>query len=81
MQKQLLLWFLSLTTFFPTVSIASKLSIVNLRTEYTSTPLGLDVSNPEFSWQMQSERRGARQRAFRIVVVNEQGIVVWIQTR
>ena len=43
-------------------------SIVNLRTEYLDTPLGIDELNPRFSWQMQSARIGAAQTAYRIIV-------------
>jgi len=43
-------------------------SIVDLRTALLDRPLGLEDRQPTFSWRMQSDRRGARQRAFRILV-------------
>lgn len=43
-------------------------SIVNLRTESLSTPIGLDESRPCFSWQMSSDRIGAAQRSYRLTV-------------
>lgn len=42
--------------------------IVNLRTEALETPLGIDEARPYFSWQMQSDRIGALQRAYRVLV-------------
>ena len=42
--------------------------IVNLRTESMDTPLGLDEAHPYLSWQMASDRIGAAQRAYRVLV-------------
>ena len=61
--------------------LASATEIVNLKTEYTTTPLGIDVENPRFSWIMQSDVAGAYQKAYRIVVVDEQGEIVWNSTK
>ena len=44
--------------------------IVQLRCEYLFNPLGIDERVPRLSWQMESERRGARQRAFRVLVAS-----------
>lgn len=38
------------------------------RCDHQSTPLGIDRKAPEFSWQMDDARRGARQRAYQLVV-------------
>lgn len=48
-----------------------------LRVEYTETPLGIDVEKPRFSWQMQSAENGACQKAYQIMVRDEQGKKVW----
>ena len=40
----------------------------NLKTEYLINPLGLDSPNPRFTWQMNDDRTGAKQTAFRILV-------------
>ena len=45
-----------------------KLSVSDLRTEYTRNPLGIDEPNPRFSWVPLSEKRGRMQKAFRIIV-------------
>ncbi|MDR2679727.1 MAG: alpha-rhamnosidase, partial [Tannerella sp.] len=41
---------------------------VQLRCEYLVRPLGLDVRNPRLSWQLQDDRYGAVQQAYRIIV-------------
>jgi alpha-L-rhamnosidase len=44
------------------------LEVVNLRCEHSSNPIGIDVRAPRLSWQMRSDRRGARQTAYQIRV-------------
>lgn len=41
---------------------------VNLRCEYQTNPLGLDVSAPRLSWEVNDPRRGAVQTAYQVVV-------------
>ncbi|MCM5528420.1 alpha-L-rhamnosidase [Parasegetibacter sp. NRK P23] len=53
------------------------IKIEDLKTEYTATPLGVDVAAPRFSWRMSTNERGARQTAYRLVVLDEEGIEVW----
>ena len=43
-------------------------SIVRLTTEFMKNPMGIDVSHPRFAWQMQSDKYGAAQTAYRVVV-------------
>jgi alpha-L-rhamnosidase len=45
-------------------------SIVNLRTEYLDMPIGIDDDHPRFSWQMTSDRIGAGQSAYRVLVAD-----------
>ncbi len=40
----------------------------NLRCEYRENPLGIDLPNPRLSWELQSEQRGQKQTAYRILV-------------
>jgi len=58
---------------------ADNFQITNLTVEYTSTPLGIDVEKPRFSWQMNSpeNERGCSQTAFQIMVSDEKGDRVW----
>lgn len=50
-----------------------------LQVEYATTPLGIDVETPRFSWRMEAtaDERGLSQTACRIVVTDEAGMQVW----
>lgn len=43
-------------------------NVGNLQTEFMEHPLGIDVSRPRFSWQMQSNEYGAMQKAYQVLV-------------
>src|SRR4051812_11143461 len=45
-------------------------TITNLTCEYRTNPLGIDTTRPRFSWQMQTDRQGARQTAYRILAAS-----------
>ncbi|SMF65425.1 alpha-L-rhamnosidase [Alteromonadaceae bacterium Bs31] len=47
-------------------------TINKLRCEYLLNPLGIDEAKPRLSWQLQSDRRGARQLAYRLRVATTQ---------
>ena len=57
--------------------------IRNLRVEYRNTPLGIDVAQPRFSWQMAATagERGYAQTAYQIEVKDPKGAVVWDSQR
>jgi len=61
--------------------IAAQAAVVvkNLQVEYRSTPLGIDVQQPRFGWQMEatSGERGVSQTAWRIEVRDSKGALVW----
>ena len=40
--------------------------ITNLRCEYRTNPLGIDIACPRLSWELRDDRRGARQSAYQI---------------
>ena len=50
----------------------SSTKLVNLTCEYRENPLGIDVIRPRLSWQIQSDRRGVRQIAYRIVTASSE---------
>lgn len=54
-----------------------------LQVEYAVTPLGIDVENPRFSWQMEgmTDERGLSQKARQIIVTDEAGVQVWDSER
>ncbi|MFH1524236.1 MAG: glycoside hydrolase family 78 protein [Chloroflexota bacterium] len=45
-------------------------TICHLTCEYRTNPLGIDVLQPRLSWQLQSDRRGARQTAYQVLVAS-----------
>lgn len=45
---------------------------VNLTCEYAENPLGVDASSPLFGWRCESDRRGGRQTAYRILVASSE---------
>lgn len=48
--------------------IRAGVTVQKLRVCHLENPLGIDEETPVFSWQMESNRRGSRQEAYRIVV-------------
>lgn len=58
--------FLAITAFL-TLLPAGAQEITRLTTEYMDRPMGIDVKQPVFGWQMQSDRYGAAQTVYRIV--------------
>ena len=57
--------------------LLSAVSITNLRTENLETPCGIDESRPLFSWQMQSDKIGALQKAYQVTVTDDKGAEVY----
>lgn len=53
------------------------IAIVNLKTDGLTDPLGIDTTEPVFSWQMDSDLVGAKQTAYQILVKDDAGDVVW----
>ena len=51
-----------------TNSFSQPLALANLRCEYRQNPIGVDVSHPKLSWELQSGQRGVLQTAYRILV-------------
>jgi alpha-L-rhamnosidase len=50
-------------------------SISHLTCEYRKNPLGIDVVSPRFSWQLQTDRRGAKQTAYRIFAASGENLL------
>src|SRR4051794_3140114 len=51
----------------------------NLQVEYRETPIGTDIAQPRFSWQMAATagERGLLQSAYEIRVRDPKGTLVW----
>lgn len=58
-------------------AVEETMSIVNLKTDGLLDPLGIDTTEPVFSWQMDSDLVGAKQAAYQVVVKDDAGKVVW----
>jgi alpha-L-rhamnosidase len=50
-------------------------TIGNLTCEYRKNPLGIDVASPRFSWQLQTDRRGAKQTAYHILAASSEALL------
>jgi alpha-L-rhamnosidase len=50
----------------------SRLTVSHLACEYRTHPLGIDVLRPRLSWQLHSDRRGARQAAYRVLAASSE---------
>lgn len=61
------------------LSADAAVSLKNLKVEYTSTPVGIDVNTPRFSWQMTAaaNERNIFQSAYQVVVKDNDGRLVW----
>lgn len=46
--------------------------VTNLRCEYLTNPLGIDIGRPRLSWELRDERRGACQSAYQIQVATDE---------
>ncbi|HON90522.1 MAG: glycoside hydrolase family 78 protein [Phycisphaerae bacterium] len=52
--------------------LGSDVRVTDLRCEYLSNPLGVDVAQPRLSWKLQSRWRGQRQTAYQILVAGSE---------
>lgn len=53
----------------------SSLIIKNLKVEYSSAPIGVDVASPRFSWQLEDTVRGTVQNQYKIIVASERHLL------
>ncbi|MEE9432591.1 MAG: family 78 glycoside hydrolase catalytic domain [Melioribacteraceae bacterium] len=67
--KTLLITFI----FLFTLSIhlqGSEMKIINLKCEYKTNPIGVDIEKPRFSWNLESDQRGVKQTAYQVIVAS-----------
>ena len=76
-------WFVTAILLAGVVQANAAVVIKNLQVEYRSTPLGIDVAQPRFSWQMETTagERGYSQAACQIEVKDPKGNVAWDSKR
>ena len=53
-------------------SISAATTVGNLRCESLENPLGIDVTQPRLSWQLNSTERGQKQTAYQILVASSE---------
>lgn len=56
----------------PSAVAAGGVTVSVLRTEYATNPLGVDVPQPRFSWQIRGEGRGVTQSAYQVRVARDE---------
>jgi alpha-L-rhamnosidase len=54
---------------------AEGISPVALRSEYLVNPEGIDVLSPRLSWELESEERGQKQTAYRVLVASSRELL------
>ncbi|HLP38246.1 family 78 glycoside hydrolase catalytic domain [Lacibacter sp.] len=54
---------------------AQQLAVTHLRCESRNNPLGVDVTQPKLSWQLQSTQQNVLQTAYRILVADEEALL------
>lgn len=76
-QSRWLLFFI--VTLFLLHPFSTQGQLQGLKTEYEATPLGIDLPQPRFSWQMQThaEQFNQYQKAYQIKVYDENQNTVW----
>ena len=55
-----------------TIFADGDMRVTDLRCEYVKNPLGIDVTKPHLSWQIESTTQGEKQTAYQIVVSSSQ---------
>jgi alpha-L-rhamnosidase len=73
-----------LAMLLSSIAVTPAMDVVkNLTVEYRATPLGIDVTQPRFGWQMEAApaARGVYQTAYRIEVRDPKGNLVWDSKR
>jgi len=56
-------------------AVPKSAGLYDLRCEYLNNPIGIDAAHPRFTWKIADDRRGAAQRAYRIVVGTDSAAV------
>jgi alpha-L-rhamnosidase len=74
--ENLWVWGFTFIFFITSLSIAApKLAVTNLRVEYKSNPVGIDIKKPRLSWEITSGERAVLQSAYQVrVAANRQDI-------
>ncbi len=60
----------------------SSLKVVDLKCEYATNPINIDIQSPQFSWRIESDNRGTLQLAYQIIIKDHPldsgtGTIIW----
>jgi len=53
----------------------SDVVVTDLRCEYLSDPVGIDVTGPRLSWKLQSDEAGQKQVAYQVLIASSKGML------
>ncbi|GAA0556633.1 glycoside hydrolase family 78 protein [Chitinophaga japonensis] len=70
MLKRIILLFLSAVLFFACGPSGKDPALARLRCEFRENPLGIDITQPRLSWEIQSSDRGVVQQAYQVLVAS-----------
>ena len=65
--KTLLLIIVFISSVLPAQPDRNGISVIDLKCENLTNPLSIGTAVPRFSWKLQSDRRGVKQTAYRII--------------
>jgi alpha-L-rhamnosidase len=71
--KLIVLLVLSFCASFSTdqeLHASNAVKVMDLKCEYATNPVGMDIQSPQLSWQLASEKRGVLQTAYQILVAD-----------
>ncbi len=63
-------WRIAVVAMLSYLPAARAATLSNLRCEYRTNPLGIDVEKPRLSWIIESGKRGERQTAYQVLVAS-----------
>lgn len=76
LSTRFLLWGILACLMSPSSLLATGLRVSGLRCEYRKNPLGIDETRPRLTWLVESDERGQRQTAYRILVAGDPQLLV-----
>ncbi|MDR2383603.1 MAG: family 78 glycoside hydrolase catalytic domain [Prevotellaceae bacterium] len=66
--KKIFFFFMLLSVMTISGKAQNTVSVVNLRCEYLNNPLGIDIQHPRLSWELISDAKNKKQKAYQIMV-------------
>ncbi len=57
------------------LQLSAQVEVVNLKCEYLEDPMGVDMSDPRFFWQLSTDQEGQFQKAYRLLVATSKELL------